>query len=81
MNKWRDMRDWIRNAEELGELVQLNGINPELELSAIAQINAKNNGPALLFDKIKGYEETQFRVMTNSVANIKLFNCVPHLGQ
>ena len=74
MNNWRDMRDWIRNAEDIGELIHLNGVNPELELSAIAQINAKNNGPALIFDQIKGYEETKFRVMTNSVGNIKLFN-------
>jgi len=27
-----------------------------------------------MFDRIKGYEETNFRVMTNSLGNIKLFN-------
>jgi UbiD family decarboxylase len=63
MNKWRDVRDWIKNAEDLGELIHLNGVNPELELSAIVQINAKINGPTLMFDQIKGYEETKFRVM------------------
>jgi len=38
------------------------------------QINAKNKGPESMFDRIKGYEETNFRVMTNSLGNIKLFN-------
>ncbi len=30
MNKWRDVRDWIKNADDLGELIYLNGVNPEL---------------------------------------------------
>jgi UbiD family decarboxylase len=74
MNKWRDLRGWLKNATEIGELVKLDQVNPELELSSIAQINAKNSGPAVLFSNITGYEDTKFRVLTNSVGNIKLFN-------
>ncbi|OWP56892.1 MAG: hypothetical protein B2I17_03640 [Thermoplasmatales archaeon B_DKE] len=74
MKKWHDVREWIDSAEELGELVHFVGADPELELSAIAQVNAKNNGPAALFKDIKGYENTGFRVLTNSVGNIRLFN-------
>lgn len=74
MKQWRNLREWIRIAKEIGELVELEGVDPNLELSYIAQINAKNTGPALLFTKIKGYEESGFRVLTNSVGNLKLFN-------
>ncbi len=74
MLKWADLREWIEKADEIGELKLLKGANPNLELSAMAQINARNQGPALLFDEILGYEKTGFRVMTNSVSNVKLFN-------
>lgn len=74
MAMWRDLREWLRVAEEIGELAQLEGVDPKIELSAIAQVNAKNNGPALLFKKLKGYEESGFRLLTNVVGNIKLFN-------
>ena len=74
MVQWADLREWIELADKLGELKVLKGVDPKLELSAIAQINARNQGPALLFDDVKGYENTGFRVLSNSVSNLNLFN-------
>ncbi len=74
MIAWQDLREWLKAAEKLGELRVLEGVDLNLELSGLAQINAKNQGPALLFDKIKGYENSGFRVLVNSVGNVKLFN-------
>ncbi len=74
MNKWQDLREWIEGAKQLGELKSIKGADLDLELSAIAQVNAKNHGPAILFEEIKGYRDSGFRVMTNSVSNHRLFN-------
>ncbi|MEM0158164.1 MAG: UbiD family decarboxylase [Methanomassiliicoccales archaeon] len=74
MTNWQDTREWLECASKIGELKIIKGADPRLEISAIAQINAKNNGPALLFEDIKGYESSGFRIMTNSVGNTPLFN-------
>ncbi|MDS0256539.1 UbiD family decarboxylase [Thermoplasmatales archaeon AK] len=74
MIRWHDLRDWLSFADEIGELKEVEGANPNLEISAIAQLNAKNLGPALLFKNIVGFENSGFRVLTNSVGNIRLFN-------
>ena len=73
MFEWQDLREWLEAADRLGELRTLEGVDSNLELSAIAQVNARNLGPAILFNKIIGYEKTGFRVLTNSIANEKLF--------
>lgn len=69
-----NLREWIDHAKEIGELKSLEGADPNLEISTIAQINAKNQGPALLFERIKGFEESGFRMLTNSISNIRLFD-------
>lgn len=74
IRKWSDLREWLKEAESIGEVKTLRNVDPVLELSAIAQVDARNQGPALLFDDIKGYEGTGMRVLTNSIANTKLFN-------
>lgn len=74
MTSWEDMREWLKGAEKIGELKVIEGVDLNLELSGIAQINAKNQGPALLFQKIKGHENDGFRVLVNSVGNTRLFN-------
>jgi 4-hydroxy-3-polyprenylbenzoate decarboxylase len=73
-NHWNSLREWVTKAKEMGELKVVEGVDPNLELSTIAQINARNHGPAILFEKIKGFDETGFRVLTNSISNVKLFN-------
>ena len=74
MKQWKDLRDWIAQAKEIQELKTLNGASLNLELSAIAQVNAKNSGPALLFQNFSDGDFRGFRVLTNSVGNFRLFN-------
>ncbi len=70
----RNLREWIDRAKEIGELRTLEEADPNLEISAIAQINAKNQGPAILFERIKGFADSGFRVLTNPLGNVRLFD-------
>ena len=49
-----DLRTWLDEMRELGELVDIPGADRDLEIGAITDLNAKNHGPALLFDEIPG---------------------------
>lgn len=71
---WKDVREWLDEAKKLGQLKIIKGADTKLEVSAISQVNAKNNGPALLFEDLKGFEGTGFRVLTDSICNPDLFN-------
>lgn len=73
MIEFNDMREWIEQANKIGELKVIEGADPNLEVGTMVQINGKNEGPALLFDKLKGYKDG-FRIVTNSLGNIKTVN-------
>jgi UbiD family decarboxylase len=62
-----DLRPWLEEMRELGELEDLSGAARDLEIGAITDLNAKNHGPALLFDEIPGFEG-QGRVLSCSLA-------------
>jgi UbiD family decarboxylase len=52
-----DLRDWIQKCEELGELKRIKAeVDWDLELSHIAKLNEEKGGPALLFERVKGYD-------------------------
>jgi UbiD family decarboxylase len=51
-----DLRTWLDEMRELEELVDIPGAARDLEIGAITDLNAKNHGPALLFDDIPGFE-------------------------
>jgi UbiD family decarboxylase len=52
-----DLREFIKRVEELGELMVVEGADWNLEIGSIAQmVAARPNPPALLFDKIQGYQ-------------------------
>ena len=72
---YNDLREWIDQAKDIGELKVIEGADPNLELGTIVQIDAKNEGPALLFSKLKGYSD-RFRILTNSMSNTRTFNLV-----
>jgi len=60
----KDIREFIQMVEEIGELKVIEGANWDLEIGALTfEIAASSNPPALLFDKIKGYE-AGYRVLT-----------------
>jgi UbiD family decarboxylase len=64
-----DLRSWLAQVEKLGELKQVRGVDWNLELGAISELNVKKDlPPALLFDEIKGYPRG-FRVLTCSTSS------------
>src|SRR5918992_2584046 len=64
-----DLRAWLAQVQELGELRELRGADWNLELGAISELNVKKDlPPALLFDEIKGYPKG-YRVLTCSTSS------------
>ena len=52
----KDVRDYIAKCEKEGELHRIKAeVDWDLELSHIAKLNEERKGPALLFEKVKGY--------------------------
>src|SRR5688500_20279471 len=69
--EYRDLRDWIKKAEGMGELKTLTGCDWNLEIGAVTEIVAhKEDGPAVLFEDIKGYPKG-YRVLSNSLSSRK----------
>ena len=69
--EYRDLRDWIRKVEELGELKTLKKCDWDLEIGAITELVAhRDDGPAVLFDEIKDYPKG-YRVLSNSLSSRK----------
>ena len=64
-----DLRRWLSEITEMGELREVRGADWNLELGAISELNVKKDAPpALLFDEIKGYPKG-FRVLTCSTSS------------
>ncbi|RLD99497.1 MAG: menaquinone biosynthesis decarboxylase [Aquificota bacterium] len=52
---YKDLRDYLSKLEKLGELVRIKvPVDPNLEITEIADRVVKKGGPALLFEKVKG---------------------------
>jgi UbiD family decarboxylase len=66
-----------------GELRQIDGVDWNLELGAITEMLALRDGPALMFDHVKGYPPG-FRVLSNLMNNPRrvgmLFGLPPTAG-
>ncbi len=53
--EYKDLRDFIRQLEELGELKRIAvEVDPCLEITEICDRTLRSGGPALLFEKVKG---------------------------
>ena len=54
--KYRDLRDFIAQLEKLGELKRIGAeVDPRLEMTEVCDRVLRAGGPALLFEKPKGY--------------------------
>ena len=73
MSIFEDLREWIEQATAIDELVVSEGADLKLEIGTVAQLIAKNQGPAVLHRKINGYPP-DFRVLTNMLCNVRTFN-------
>ena len=50
-----DLREWIALLEHEGELVRVSAeVDPDLEITEIADRTVAAGGPALLFENVKG---------------------------
>ncbi|MBI2848752.1 MAG: UbiD family decarboxylase [Chloroflexi bacterium] len=69
---YKGLRDWLEKVGEMGELLQINGVDWDLELGAISRINFEKGrpGPALLFDEIKDYPKG-YRVLTGILGSVR----------
>src|SRR3990172_13343378 len=66
-----DLRAYIEKCEQEGQLKRFEGVDWDLELGVITEIEAqKPHAPMLLFDRIAGYP-AGYRVATNLFANTK----------
>src|SRR3970040_253247 len=59
-----DMRGYIEQLEAIGELRRLEGVDLNLEVGALTERAAEQEGPALLFSNFKNYP-AGFRVISN----------------
>ncbi|MBI2365621.1 MAG: UbiD family decarboxylase, partial [Deltaproteobacteria bacterium] len=59
-----DMRGYIETLEAMGELRRLDGVDLKLEVGALTERAAEQEGPALLFSNFKNYP-AGFRVISN----------------
>ena len=57
--QYRDLREWLKAIEEMGELKHVGGVNWDREMCAMVDMvyRARGSGkaPALLFDEVPGY--------------------------
>jgi 4-hydroxy-3-polyprenylbenzoate decarboxylase len=69
--EYRDLRDWIKEADQMGELKTLKKCDWNLEIGAVTElVHHKEDGPAVLFDEIKDYPKG-YRVLSNSLSSRK----------
>ena len=76
----RDLRSWIDEVEELGELTRINGADWDVEIGAITELghHRGEKSKAILFDQIKGYPEG-YRVLTNTLNTVKRIATTLHM--
>ena len=69
----QDLRDLIADFEAMGELKTIEGADPHLEISALAEtltMRFPGEEPALLFDKINGYA-SGYRILSGAANSFK----------
>ena len=55
---YKDLREWIETLESEGELARVKAkVDWDLEIGGITQRVFDEEGPALLFENIKGHED------------------------
>jgi UbiD family decarboxylase len=66
---YRDLREFIEQVDALHALRRIEGADVKFEIGGITEVAAgRPDGPALLFDAIKGYPPG-FRIFTNACTN------------
>lgn len=66
---WSDLREYVDAIDRLGELRTVENADWDLEIGTISELNYERHGPALMFDRIKGYPPG-YRILTNSMESL-----------
>jgi UbiD family decarboxylase len=78
---YRDLREWLDQVNEFGELRTVEGADWDLEIGAITEMARKESkvAPCILFDSIKGYSKGQRLVVgqLNSIKRVALTTGMP----
>ena len=75
---YRDLREFLRALEEHKELKRIPfEVDPILEITEFADRAVKGNGPALLFEKPKGYG---IPVLINAFASMRKMELALEVG-
>jgi len=66
-----DLRTWLNDVDKIGQLMTVEGIHWDLELSTLTEVinERSKNRPAILFDRIKNYP-SGYRVAANLVSSV-----------
>ncbi|HSE89834.1 MAG TPA: UbiD family decarboxylase [Candidatus Binatia bacterium] len=66
-----DLRGWLDDVNRLGQLMMVDGVDWDLELSTLTEIinERSKTRPAILFDRIKDYPQG-YRVAANLVSSV-----------
>lgn len=65
-----DLREFLAQLEEAGELRRISGAHWNLEMGVISELSFEHQGPALLFEDIVDYPR-EYRVVTNLLSTVK----------
>jgi len=69
--QFKDLREWIEGVDQLGQLRRVDGATAEEGIGLAQEVLTKHDGaPAVLFDKIPGYEPG-FRVLACPLGSIE----------
>jgi UbiD family decarboxylase len=78
---YRDLRQWLDQVNDFGELKTVEGADWDLEIGAITEMARKESriAPCILFDSIKGYSKGQRLVVgqLNSIKRVALTTGMP----
>jgi phenylphosphate carboxylase beta subunit len=73
-----DLRDFIKKCEGEGELKRIKvEVDWDLEMSHIAKLNEERGGPALLFEKVKGYPTQVLSSVCTTTSRLALIMDMP----
>ncbi|MBU4425691.1 MAG: phenylphosphate carboxylase subunit beta [Pseudomonadota bacterium] len=74
----KSMRDFIEQAESEGMLQRIKAeVDWNLELSHIAKLNEEKQGPALLFENVKGYDSPVLTSVCTTTERLSLIMGMP----
>ena len=69
-----DLRDWLEMVDAIGELRVLDGVDAEENIGRISEMLHHTDGaPAVLFDRIPGYEPG-YRILVNAQGERRRLN-------